>query len=304
MSNNWRTVDLTRLSGRISFSKNTRFLDILDDLTGEIISIAPCEINVLFIGIKVQLEPAVMYHLANQGVITVFTDWKGLPISGVYPWVDPHGRVAARQRAQSELSLPKKKNAWKNIVKAKVFGQANVIERVDLTVADKLRSMAQSVKSGDPENIEAQAARLYWHNLFGDKSFRRLPGLGEPGKNALLDYGYTILRGQSMRAIVSAGLIPTLGIFHRGRGNQFALADDLIEPFRPVIDAAVLRIGDECCIEDKEVRRLLIEATLEKFGTLDSVVQTAMTDFAQQYGRFIEGDIERLSVPIWGSHDQ
>lgn len=303
MSNHWRIVDLTRLSGQISFSKNTRFMDILDDETGEIVSIAPCEINVLFIGIKVQLEPAIMYHLANQGVVTIFTDWKGLPISGVYPWVDPHGRVAARQRAQSELSLPKKKNAWKSIVRAKVFGQANVMERVNPVLANRLRNMAQSVKSGDPDNIEAQAARLYWHSLFGDESFRRLPGAGEPGKNALLDYGYTILRGQSMRAIVAAGLIPALGVFHRGRGNQFALADDLIEPFRPVIDAAVLQIGDEGSIDDKEVRRLLVEATLEKFSVLDNVVQTVMTDFAQQYGRFVEGNVERLSVPIWSSHE-
>jgi CRISPR-associated protein Cas1 len=108
--------------------------------------------------------------------------------------------------------------------------------------ADAFALIARRVKSGDTDNLEAQAARRYWPLLMGP-DFRR--DRDNPGANALLNYGYAIMRSTVARAVVAAGLHPTIGINHANRGNAFALADDLIEPFRPLVDALVIAMVDQ-----------------------------------------------------------
>ena len=185
------------------------------------------------------------------------------------------------------------------IVKAKIKGQEQNLRYLNLEKSEKLEELARSVKSGDPDNKEAQAAKVYWSSLFSGEDFSRNPRDNTGGRNALLDYGYTILRGHSMRAVLSAGLTPALGIFHKGRGNAFALADDLIEPFRPVIDLAVAQMPSEAECDSRDIRRKLLESSLGVFSTDGRTVPAVMTDFAQSYGRYVEGEIERLEVPSW-----
>lgn len=294
----WRTLDLTHLHGELGFSKRTRMLQIVQYDTGEITEVAPCDINVIFAGVGVGIRAGVVEHLVNKDVAILFCDWKGCPLAGVYPWSDTHGRIAARQRSQAVLSLPRTKNAWMRIVRAKIRGQANNLDALGLNGSVHLREIASNVVSGDLTNCEANAARCYWHSLLGE-TFRRCPGLQTDRLNSMLDYGYTVLRGYCMRAVLAAGLAPALGLFHRGRGNSFALADDLIEPFRPVVDIEVARLKESEGIDNREVRRKLLNVATDEFDTGMGSVPAVMIDFAQQYGRYVESEIKYLPVPEW-----
>jgi CRISPR-associated protein Cas1 len=141
-------------------------------------------------------------------------------------------------RAQWEAGKPLTKQLWRKLVVAKIRWQAAVLEAnaKDATAFDLL---ARRVGSGDPDNVEAQAARRYWPLLMGE-AFRRDRDAG--GANGMLNYGYAVLRSMCARSIVAAGLHPSIGVHHANRGNAFALADDLIEPFRPLVDALTVRL--------------------------------------------------------------
>ena len=139
-------------------------------------------------------------------------------------------------RAQLSASKPLAKQLWRQIVSAKIRMQGEILHR-NGREAGAFDLLARKVRSGDPDNIEAQAARRYWKALFGP-GFSRDQDAG--AINGLLNYGYTVLRAIVSRAVCAAGLHPTLGIFHANRANAFALADDLMEPYRPLVDQLVL----------------------------------------------------------------
>lgn len=281
------------------FDKSKRRLEVADCETGEIQNLALESVNIMLIGLGVTLSPAIMQHFANNDVIVLFCDWKGRPVCSVYPWGDAHGRVAARQRAQASLSVPRTKNAWMQVVKAKIRGQASNLQCLNRSDWVRLARFANDVRSGDPSNVEGHAAKVYWKSLFADPSFVRVQGMRAGDRNSMLDYGYTILRGHCLRAVLAAGLNPTLGIFHRNRANHFALVDDLIEPFRPVVDWVVATMPEDAVMEDKGVRRQLVQSTLLRFQQGGYSVPKTMTDLSQQFGLYVEGEIERFEVPYW-----
>ncbi len=144
---------------------------------------------------------------------------------------------------QIDCSKPFAKRLWQSIVQEKIINQRIALEYFDPAspVLNELDILARRVKSGDPENMEAQAARRYWTALLGD-SFRRDFQTGL--ENSLLNYGYSVLRAATARAVCSAGLTPALGIHHRNQKNPFVLVDDLMEPFRPLVDKTVRSIID------------------------------------------------------------
>jgi len=158
-----------------------------------------------------------------------------LPLSG-------HFQQTRRMIAQATAKMPVKKQLWRQIVVAKVRAQAAVLA-VLREHDGGLGVLADRVKSGDPMNIEAQAAQRYWPLLFNDPLFRRR--VDAPDQNRLLNYGYAVLRATVARAIVASGLHPSLGVHHHARENPFCLADDLMEPYRPLIDAEVVEITGE-----------------------------------------------------------
>lgn len=141
---------------------------------------------------------------------------------------------------QTELSVPAKKKAWKQTVEAKIKNQIRLLE-CERQDAAPLKLLLKNVKSNDAENCEGQAAAWYWKNIFG-KSRNFVRSRDGEFPNALLNYGYAVLRAVVARALVCAGLHPTLGIFHRNKYNAYCLADDLMEPYRPFVDKAVLEI--------------------------------------------------------------
>lgn len=180
------------------------------------------------------LSTNLLTALADRCVCTVVCGDNYHPKAIVLPY-DSHHLHRQRLEAQLAASEPLKKRLWQQIVRAKIAGQAASLRRC--TSPDPMLDVfITRVASGDPENIEAQAARRYWSALFGE-SFTREQA--RPGLNALLNYGYAILRAATARAVVAAGLYPALGLHHRSMENAFVLADDLMEPFRPLIDAHV-----------------------------------------------------------------
>lgn len=295
MNSQWRVIDLCGFEGELRSTRGG-----VEVLSGEGVptTIPVAEVAVILVGMKVALSAAVLHRLAEADVAVLFCDWRGIPEGGCYSWSD-HGRVAARHRAQAEVSLPRKKNAWARLIRAKIEGQASVLENLKIRGSGELLALADQVRSGDPGNVEAQAARLYWSRALG-KGVGRQPAAGQLiGANACLDYGYSVLRGHLMRAVLAAGLAPALGVFHRGRGNAFALADDLIEPFRPAIDEVALQLPPTASPSDRPVKQLLVAAASQRFDGDGHGIPAVAEALAQAFGRYVEGDIDRLNVVSW-----
>lgn len=178
--------------------------------------------------------------LVDSGVAVILCDRKGLP-HAVLQNLDANNLQGEFLRNQIKVGEVLRKQLWKQIVVAKIANQAALLQKLHGT-GDLLRPLSANVKSGDSDNREGAAARLYWPALLGEDFVRDRYG---EGLNALLNYGYTILRSATARALVSAGLTPSLGLFHHNRGNAFPLADDLMEPFRPFIDEIVCHLYSE-----------------------------------------------------------
>lgn len=178
--------------------------------------------------------------LAERGVALVLCGRNFVPAALLWP-VTGHHAQQRRMEAQLAQTGALGKRLWARLVAAKVRRQGWVLARVG-EPGGAFARLARMVKAGDPGNIEAQASRRYWPLLFG-REFRRDPEGDWP--NAALNYGYTVLRAAAARAICGAGLHPSLGIFHRHPYNAMALADDLMEPFRPVVDLLVRHALDD-----------------------------------------------------------
>ncbi|MEM1000117.1 MAG: type II CRISPR-associated endonuclease Cas1 [Bacteroidota bacterium] len=184
------------------------------------------------------ITSACLQQLLAAGVVVLIGDEKHLPGGMLIP-LQGHTLTQKHVQAQVQASLPLKKSIWKQLIQAKIRGQAQGLELGD-RAAEALEKWAGEVRSGDPENLEARAAAWYWPRFFGDESFRRDPD--DLGINAALNYLYAVLRAWVARSLVSAGLLPQLGVFHRNQYNPFPLADDVMEPYRPLADLWVRRL--------------------------------------------------------------
>jgi CRISPR-associated protein Cas1 len=178
---------------------------------------------------------ALLAELALRGIPFVLCGHNFAPAGLLWP-VSGHHAQQRRMEAQIGAARVLGKRLWAQLVAAKIQRQGWALARLGQPSGAFAR-LAREVRSGDPDNLEAQAARRYWPLLMGT-AFRRDTGLD--GANALLNYGYTVLRGATARAIAAAGLHPGIGIFHRHPQNAMPLSDDLMEPFRPVIDLVVV----------------------------------------------------------------
>jgi CRISP-associated protein Cas1 len=221
------------------------------------------------------------------------------PASVIWP-VSGHYQQGLHMQAQAVAKKPLLKRLWAELVTAKILAQASVLESSGKD-ADDLKSMAARIHSGDPDNIEAQAARRYWSRLMGD-GFTR--DRGEKGINAALNYGYTVLRAASARSIIAAGLHPSLSIQHQSRGDALRLADDLMEPFRPFVDQAVFKcasgLTEGVVLElDKETKAKLVEVLSRDLAGPQglSPLQTCMDRLAQSLVAVFTGERRSLELP-------
>jgi CRISPR-associated protein Cas1 len=184
---------------------------------------------------RLTLTTSLLSACAENGVALINTDSRHMPSSLTLPY-HRHHRQAAIADHQISLTLPFRKRCWQKIVIAKIRNQADVLDRQGCAHGNALHAMAKHVNSGDPDNVEARAARQYWSALF--KGFIR----DDPSdlRNKMLNYGYAVMRAVVARALVGAGFLPCIGLHHASQTNPFNLADDLIEPFRPFVDQLVL----------------------------------------------------------------
>lgn len=195
-------------------------------------------------------------RLAERGAGVVVCGTNHNPVAWLWPVIGHHDQ-ANRVRAQIEASKPLNKRLWQALVKAKIRQQGAVLEALGRT-GSGFRLLSDRVGSGDPDNMEAQAARRYWPLLFGE-TFRR--DREAKDVNALLNYGYAVLRAATARAICGAGLHPSVGISHKNAG--MCLADDLMEPFRPIIDLVVVRLAEAgISTVDRNAKKALAEVSL------------------------------------------
>lgn len=238
---------------------------------------------------------SLLVELAERGVPVVLCAANHAPKSVLLP-LEGHHLQGARMRAQWQAKAPLLKQAWKQVVLAKIEMQAAALDAIGESPS-VLKMMLRKVQSGDPTNVEAQAARHYWPRLMG-LEFRR--DTNKSDENALLNYGYTVLRAATSRAVVAAGLHPTIGLFHANRGNAFALADDLMEPFRPLVDLCVRRIVQEHGADvDSSAKFALARliATDLPLGDGITPVSVAVSKLATSLGQSFEETKLRLSLP-------
>jgi len=244
----------------------------------------------------VTITAPLLAKLAEYNVGTIFCNAKGLPCSMLFN-IDSNNTQGETLRNQLAASEPLKKQLWKQIVEAKIKNQSCLLDKLGRDGA-MLKPFYANVKSGDSDNREGIAARMYWSELFG-KDFVR--DRDQEGINSLLNYGYTILRAAVARALMSSGLFPMLGIFHHNRSNAFPLADDMMEPYRPYVDELVYALWQKGkAALDKEAKTALIkilycDTCFPKVTRPLSIGLTlSMASLAKCYAK----DATKLSFPI------
>ena len=172
--------------------------------------------------------------LSDNNVAVIICDENRMP-NAMLMNLDSNSTQCESFRTQIDASEPLKKGIWKQVIEAKIRNQAALLNKLGKD-GDKLKPYYSNVKSGDSDNREGIAAKIYWNELFGNGFVRHRDGAAP---NNLLNYGYTLLRAAVARALMGSGLLPAFGIFHRNRYNAFPLADDIMEPYRPYVDEIV-----------------------------------------------------------------
>lgn len=250
---------------------------------------------------QITITNALLEKLINNNVAVIHCDQYHLPIGMLLP-LSGNTIQTERFRAQIDASLPLKKNLWQHTVSSKILNQAALLQSRQKTVnVENMNHWAKSVTSGDTQNHEARAAAYYWQHLFAIPDFNRHQKGQVP--NNMLNYGYAILRAITARALVSSGLLPTLGIFHRNKYNAYCLADDIMEPYRPFVDLIVCHILDtEDEVEDLTTE---IKKQLLSIATIDVVIDgkssplmVAMSRTTNSLVECFEGSARRVLYPI------
>jgi CRISPR-associated protein Cas1 len=236
--------------------------------------------------------------LATRGVPVVLCGANHRPAALVWP-VEGHHEQAGRMSDQARASLPLKKRLWQQIVQAKILAQGATLASVGAE-AGGFRLLSRKVRPGDPDNVEADAARRYWPLLFGAQFRRDHDG---DGLNGLLNYGYAILRAATARAVMAAGLHPSLGLMHSNRGNALVLVDDLMEPFRPIVDREVHRLKSEGVTEvASDAKKALARITIVDLPAAEglSPLMTCLERLATSLAKAYAGETARLALPEAG----
>jgi CRISP-associated protein Cas1 len=249
---------------------------------------------------QITLTNGLLEKLVRNNAAIINCDQQHLPIGLLMP-LSGHTEQSERFKNQISASAPLKKNLWQQTVSAKIINQAGLLREKGVP-AKNMHHWAKNVTSGDTLNHEARAAAYYWQNLFKIENFNRHQK-GTPPNN-LLNYGYAILRALTARAIVSSGMLPTLGIFHKNKYNAYCLADDVMEPYRPYVDLIVCHIMetednlDELSVEIK--KHLLSIATMDVIiDNKRSPLMVAMSRTTNSLHECFEGSARKILYPVY-----
>jgi CRISP-associated protein Cas1 len=237
-----------------------------------------------------------LIELSGRGVPVILCGPNHMPAAIVWP-VDAHHVQTGRMNDQIAASLPLKKRLWAQLVRAKILAQGATLAAVGAP-SGGFYLLSRKVRSGDPDNVEAEAARRYWPLLFG-KGFRR--DTDGDGINGMLNYGYAVLRAGIARAVMAAGLHPGFGLMHSNRSNPMILIDDLMEPFRPTVDREVFRLaGRGIARVDRdskaELARLMVVDLPTELGL--SPLMTCAERLAQSLARAYADEADSLDLPL------
>ena len=245
---------------------------------------------------QVSITIPLMNALVEGNVQVVVCNDRGMP-SAMLQSFEGNNLQGENLRNQMDAGEVMKKQLWKQIVEAKIRNQAALLDKVGQD-GNILKQYYQNVKSGDTDNKEGIAARRYFSELFGE-SFLRDRTL--PGINVLLNYGYTILRAATARALVSSGLLPAIGIFHHNRSNAFPLADDMMEPYRPYVDEIVYDLAMQGKLElTKDVKAELIQVLYADtlFSKVTRPLSVGLTLTSSSLSKCFAKEQSKLSLPI------
>lgn len=250
---------------------------------------------------QITITSCAINALSENNCALIMCNDKSMPSSMLLP-LETNTVQSERFREQTCASLPLKKQLWQQTVKAKIRNQAATLKRHTPEKAQNMTTWADSVKSGDTDNLEARAAAFYWKNIFSQhiNDFSRNRD-GEPPNN-LLNYGYAILRAVIARSLVASGLLPTLGIHHHNRYNAYCLADDIMEPYRPYVDDMIIKIikaGKPINQLDKSIKaELLTIPTIEvMINGKRSPLMIAAASTASSLYKCFSGESRKIAYP-------
>lgn len=249
---------------------------------------------------QITITHALLDALLANNCAVITCDEKHLPVGLLLP-LDGHNLQTERFHEQINASEPLRKQMWQQTVISKIVGQTSVLQEQDVECGNML-AWAKSVRSGDSDNLEARAAAYYWRNVFHDPNFIRAQDGAPP--NNLLNYGYSIIRAMMARALVAAGLLPTLGIHHHNRYNAYCLADDIMEPYRPFVDKAVIEMIKQGLVAEELTQKHKIQ--LLSLCTADvrieghrSPMMIAIQTTAQSVQKCFSGEARKIIYPDW-----
>ena len=234
--------------------------------------------------------------LADNNVALIFCNQKGMP-NALLLSLHANASQGESYREQISASETLKKALWKQLIEAKIRNQARLLNKLGKR-GELLKPLYMNVKSGDADNKEGVAAKLYWTELFG-KDFRRDRDL--PGLNTLLNYGYAVLRAATARALMASGLHPAFGLFHRNRGDAFPLADDVMEPYRPFVDEIVYKLVAEQALSlDKKVKGQLISVLFcdVSFSKVVRPLSVGLTMTTASLEKCFSKEANKMQLPI------
>ena len=250
---------------------------------------------------QITLTQGLMEALLVNNTAVVSCDARSMPAGLLLPL---SGNTIQQERFTDQIntSLPLRKQLWQQTIKAKIENQAAVLRKHTSAESKCMNVWASDVKSGDSDNLEGRAAAYYWKNLFIPYIDKFVRGREAAPPNNLLNYGYAILRALIARALVSSGLLPTLGIHHHNRYNAYCLADDIMEPYRPYVDELVLSIVKSG--QDYEELTKDLKAQLLSIPTIDvqisgkrSPLMIAASTTTASLAKCFGGEIRKIIYP-------
>ncbi|MFV8336820.1 type II CRISPR-associated endonuclease Cas1 [Flavobacterium sp. RSP29] len=282
-------------------TKNEQIVISYPDKEQETKTVAIEDIGVIVLeNQQITITNGLLEKLIHNNVALINCDQYHLPIGLLMP-LNGHTEQSERFKNQINASAPLKKNLWQQTISSKIMNQAGVLKEKGIPMR-KMELWAKEVTSGDALNHESRAAVYYWQNLIQIENFTR----GQKGipPNNLFNYGYAILRAITARAIVSSGMLPTLGIFHRNKYNAYCLADDIMEPYRPYVDLIVCHIMEtEDTFEELTIdikKQLLSIATIDVFiDGKNSPLMVAMSRTTHSLHECFEGTARKILYPVY-----
>lgn len=245
------------------------------------------------------ISRSLITELLERGIPAIISGSDFTPQGMILP-VQSAEAAGEKTRKQVLLSSPRAKRLWQRVVRAKILHQAKVLEFFGSgDISRRLRGYAKEIQSGDRSNREAVAARSYWPGLFAT-GFKRNQK-GEDFVNGALNYGYAILRSAFARAVCAEGLTPSIGISHSNKRNPFCLVDDLIEPYRPLVDIQVKQCAESATELTPDTKQLLSTIILADFHTSNGTSPLFEVAFyvARQISRYICGhlSVDDIEIP-------